>query len=175
MAPDVRSFWVIRKVGYDPNMHRDATAFEEPDDRCNEKRFIELCANDPYFVKSEIGEAEIASVGCSHFNQLIVMCIDHVPYAENDKITVNGRLSAEKFTAKYPAMQPLFTEGMEWAVWKAAAETMYPTLPMLAERALNAKNVAQQDEHAFQMYHRAVVMAETYKKGRTPLITRRSL
>ena len=67
--------------------------------------------------------------GCSHFNQLLAACIDHVEYGESETLTVNGRLSREKFTVKFPGMKTLFDEGMDWTVWKKVAEEMYRPCP----------------------------------------------
>ena len=56
----------VTTIGVDPDLYRDATAFEEPDSRENEIKFLELCALDEHLGNFEKGQIEVSSVACSH-------------------------------------------------------------------------------------------------------------
>ena len=149
----------VDSVGYDPDVHRDATAFEEGPKRLNEKAFIELSEQDDKLSTYKLGDMEYASVACTHFNQALAATEDRIEW-DNENITIDGRLSKEKLIARQPEIAPLFegTGGLTWTVWKPEAEELYPELPDIAQRALNAKYAAQQQEGWQIAYQRAVVV-----------------
>jgi hypothetical protein len=85
------------------------------------------------------------------------------------ELCIDGKLSRAKLVERNPALDEVFERGMWWDVWDAAAEEMYPLLPDVAQRALNAKHVAQQDESNFQVLLRVVSSSERLvKNGRCP-------
>ena len=61
----------IDRTGVSPDLYKDATAFEEPPDRVNEKMFIRICRNDSNLRNYRPGEIEVSSVACSHWNQAL--------------------------------------------------------------------------------------------------------
>jgi len=161
---------VVDAVGFDPSMLHDATAFEEPPTRDNEMKWLEICASDELLADFKPGDIEIASVACTHFNQSIASTIDKRPWA-NESITFDGRLSQERLVAKYPDMEELFNVGLHWDVWKIEAEVMYPWLPDVAQRAINAKYAAQQTEGWQHMYQRAVMIINSPLAQKSPDIS----
>ena len=150
----------VMGVGYDPDAHRDATSFQEGPDRLNEKKFLETVENDALLASFNPGDIESSSVGCSHFNQFLAATIDGVP-SDVKALTIDGRLSKAKLINRYPDMEVLFTEGLEWIEWFHEAELLYPELPDICQRGLNAKYAAQQDEHWGHQYQRAVTVLNT--------------
>ena len=148
----------VCSVGVDLDLLKDAMSFEEPPSRVNEKAFMQKCANDPRLPSCiEPGQIEVSSVACSHFNQALHSADEGKPH-DNEEICIDGHLSKAKIIAKHPLLGPIFEEGMDWWVWKADAETMYPSLPDVAQRALNAKFSVQQGQDCFQVYGRAVAL-----------------
>ena len=147
----------VDAVGYDPDVHRDATAFEEGPQRLNEAAFVKLTEQDDLLRTYEYGEMEAASVACTHFNQSLAAA-DAGVLCEIESISIDGRLSKQKLMARHPRIAPLFSEGLTWCVWKFEAEVLYPELPDIAQRAINAKHVAQQQEGWNHAYQRAVVV-----------------
>ena len=74
----------------------------------------------------------------------------------NTRLTIDGKLSVHKIVGQHVLLKNLFVEGMDWFVWKASAEILFPSLPDIAQRALNAKYSVQQGQDVFQVYLRAV-------------------
>ena len=145
-------------VGVDMDLLKDATAFEEPLSRVSEKAYLQKCKNDPRLPSNVVpGQVEISSVACSHFAQALNMVLESKPH-DNTAICMDGKLSRAMIVGKHPLLEPLFQDGMDWFVWKAKAAMMYPTLPDVAQRALNAKFSVQQGQDAFQMFARAVLL-----------------
>ena len=137
---------------------KDATAFEEPLSRVSEKAYLQKCKNDPRLPSNVVpGQVEISSVACSHFAQALNMVLESKPH-DNPAICMDGKLSRAMIVGKHPLLEPLFQDGMDWFVWKEVAAMMYPTLPDVAQRALNAKFSVQQGQDAFQMFARAVLL-----------------
>ena len=137
-------------VGYDPDVHKDATAFENEADRSSINSFLKIQKNDEHLALYEESDIDANSVACSHFNQFLAAAIDCRPTPSLcDKIQLDGKLSKEVCCAHNPGMDDAF-EGLEWCVWKSSSEVMYPKLPDFAQRALNAKYAAQQEENIFE-------------------------
>ena len=162
----------IDAVGYDSSCHADATAFEEGPQRLNEKKFVPLTESDDMLKTYKLGDIDAASVACTHFTQAISAAEARVAW-DNQNITEGGCLSQEKLICRHPEMSGLFGEhgGITYTVWKASAEEMYPGLPDLAQRALNAKYAAQQQERWPIAYQRAVKVlnSEAAKKSLNPV------
>ena len=74
----------------------------------------------------------------------------------NERLTVDGKLSVHKIVDGHPLLKDVFVIGMEWFVWKAPAEVLFPSLPDIAQRALNAKYSIQQGQDVFQVHLRAM-------------------
>ena len=150
----------VMNVGYDPEVHKDATAFEAEDDGSSIQSFIALICNDEYLARYEAEDIEIVSVGSSHFNQFLAAAIDGRPTpSTHTQIQINNHLNKDVCMAHAPDMGEAF-EGMTWCVWKKVSAVLYPQLPDIAQRALNAKYAAQQEEHNFHHYQRAnLIMA----------------
>ena len=146
----------VCSVGIDLDLIKDATAFEEPASRVNEKAFLRKCEND-HRLPSEMVEGciEISSVSCTHFTQAMNMIIEGKPH-NNKKLCVEGFLSKPRIAKSHPLLEPILEQGMTFWIWKAAADTTYPGLADLAQRALNAKFSVQQGQDCFQMFCRAV-------------------
>ena len=145
----------IDKVGVTLDLLKDATAFEEPETRINESKFLVKCATDDFLANYDRGSIEVSSVSCSHFNQAMAAVIDGLSYC-NPELCIDGRLSAAKIVGKYPLLDNILAHGLEWHVWKRDAEVLYPDLPDIAQRALNAKYTVHQTQDCFQMLGRAV-------------------
>ena len=151
-------------VGFDADMLRDATAFEEPENRANEAAFLKLVEMDEHLARFRKGDIEVSSVACSHYNQFLAAAIDGVP-SSYDNLSLSGRLNKDVLMNRYPEMEFIFTKGMSWTVWKRDAEQLYPDLPDIAQRALNAKYAAQQREHGFHHFQRAgeIILSDAAK------------
>ena len=148
----------VCSVGVDLDLLKDAMSFEEPPSRVNETAFIQKCKNDPRLPSNIMpGQIEVSSAACSHFNQAL-HCVLEGKAHNNEAICIDGHLSKAKIIAKHPLLGPIFDEGLEWCVWKSEAERMYPSLPDVAQRALNAKFSVQQGQDCFQLYGRAVAL-----------------
>ena len=81
----------------------------------------------------------------------------HGPQAHpNERLTIDGKLSVHKIVDGHVLLKDLFVNGMEWFVWKASAEVAFPSLPDIAQRALNAKFSVQQGQDVFQVMLRAM-------------------
>ena len=61
----------VDRIGVCPDLFKDATAFEEPPDRVNEKAFLIRCAADKHLRKYKPGDIQISSIACSHWNQAL--------------------------------------------------------------------------------------------------------
>lgn len=150
----------VNAVGFDWKVCEDATAFEENDNRSNEKEFLKLVDSDELLARYKPGDIEISSVGCTHFNQYIAAVVDRRP-TPSEKLGVDGHHSQEMLVGKEPETREIYDDGLYWDVWFKRAELLYPTLPDVAQRALNAKYSAQQEEHCFHHYQRAVKVLNT--------------
>ena len=74
----------------------------------------------------------------------------------NERLTIDGKLSVHKIVSGHMLLKDVFANGMEWFVWRASAETLFPSLPDIAQRALNAKYSVQQGQDVFQVFLRAL-------------------
>ena len=74
----------------------------------------------------------------------------------NERLTIDGKLSVHKIVDGHVLLKDLFVTGMEWFVWKASAEVLFPSLPDIAQRALNAKYSVQQGQDVFQVHLRSM-------------------
>ena len=74
----------------------------------------------------------------------------------NERLTIDGKLSVHKIVDAHMLLKDVFVNGMEWFVWKASAEILFPSLPDIAQRALNAKYSVQQGQDVFQVFLRAL-------------------
>ena len=63
-------------IGVDPDLFKDATAFEEPSHRPNEIEFLKLCQTDDCLRKYTAGEVEVSAVACTHWNQALAAADD---------------------------------------------------------------------------------------------------
>ena len=61
----------VDRVGVCPDLFKDATSFEEPQSRINETKFLERCATDKLLREYKLGDIQLSSVACSHWNQAI--------------------------------------------------------------------------------------------------------
>ena len=60
----------VCKVGVDLDLIKDATAFEEPASRVNERAFLQKCQNDDRLPSQMVqGCIEISSVACTHLRR----------------------------------------------------------------------------------------------------------
>ncbi len=150
----VRTLIDINHVGVDSSLWADATAFEEPTDRPNEDAFREVCKIDPLLAPCPQGSIEISSVACTHFNQALCAAEAGVP-CDDAEVSELGKLNVAKIVSRNPLMADAF-KGLEWTIWKKEAEIMYPSLPQLAQAALNSKYSVQQGQDVFQQFGRAV-------------------
>ena len=73
----------------------------------------------------------------------------------NPNLTVDGRLNKQKILERHPLLAQYFDDGIEIITWKYEAEELWPGLPDLAQRALNAKHSIQTGTDQFQCYIRA--------------------
>ena len=147
----------IDSMGFCADLVKDATAFEEPPSRINEKEFIQKCETDALLVTPAPGTIEVSTVACSHFSQAMRNAVAELPH-DNVRLCANGRLSVSTICRQFPLMKPLFDMGIEFNVWKSVAEDLYPNLPDIAQRALNAKFQSQRGIDCFQLFGRASMM-----------------
>ena len=73
----------------------------------------------------------------------------------NENLTIDGKLNVSKIVSQHPLMKPIFETGMMWTVFKSEAEEIWPQLPDIAQRALNAKFSVQQGQDCFQVFFRS--------------------
>ena len=151
----VKTIDIVDGVGHDWDACKDSTVIEDPMHEHEEWFLREIIANDDMLPDYRPGDTEVASVGGTHYTMGLGMIelrrnVSHTGLCE--RITTDGRLSKEKVVARYPEMEDVIDNGLEYDVWKANSVKLYPDLPDVAQRALNAKHVAQQDEGAFQIY-----------------------
>ena len=86
----------IDKVGVSADLYRDATAFEEPSDRPNETKWIQLTKNDEHLVEYRKGDVEVASVACSHWNQALYSAAAGKATPPNNALLNNAHPSSLK-------------------------------------------------------------------------------
>ena len=109
-------------VGYDADVHSDATAFENEVDHSSIKSFLKVQENDEHLARYVESDIDANSVACSHFNQFLAAAIDCRPTPSiSEKIQLDGKLSKDVCCAHNPAMDDAF-EGLEWCVWKIPAQ-----------------------------------------------------
>ena len=81
----------------------------------------------------------------------------HGPQAHpNERLTIDGKSSVHKIVDGHRLLKDIFVNGMEWFVWKGEAEVAFPSLPDIAQRALNAKYSVQQGQDVFQVLLRSM-------------------
>jgi hypothetical protein len=146
----------VNRIGVSMDLLKDATAFEEPRTRINENAFIAKTQLDKYLATYVAGQVHVSSVACSHFNQALMAVEQGIEYHDLSLTTSSGRLSKEKLCTKHPLFIPIFSEGLEWWVWKEEAEQLFPRLPVIVQKALNTKFSVQQGQDGFQLYICAV-------------------
>ena len=145
----------VDAIGFDPTLIKDATCFEEGDDRENIKRFMEVIAADPDIPNYDQNKIESVACACSHFNIAIGQAFNEIEHP-NKHLTVDGKLNVQKIIERFPLIKPIFTNrGLEWDRWKKKAMILYPSLPRLAQRALNVKGQTTQGQSNFELYIRA--------------------
>ena len=152
----------IALVGVDMDLVKDATSFEEPADRRNEKLFVQKCKVDELLARYIDGQIEVSSVGCTHFNQALASVMEGKPH-NNEKLCIDGRLSMAKVAERYPVLKSVFEHGLTWWIWKAEVDDLYPDLADIAQRALNAKYSVQQGQDGFHLFARAINLLNTVK------------
>jgi hypothetical protein len=146
----------VARIGVSLDLLKDATAFEEPPTRVNEKALIAKTDNDKLLARYKDGQVTASSVACSHFNQALAAVQQGLQYEHPMLSSADGRLSKEKLCMEHPLLAPIFEHGLKWWVWKAEAEVLFPKLASIAQTALNAKYSVQQGMDSFQLYIRAV-------------------
>ena len=152
---------VVINVGYDTELCKDATAWEVEDDGSSVKLFLDIVANDEHLARYTENDIDAISVACSHFNQFLAATIESRPTpSANVRMQVDGRLSKSACLEFSPAMSSAF-EGLDWTLWSKESAILYPKLPDIAQRALNAKFNGFQDEHNFHHYQRAHLVLNT--------------
>ena len=75
----------IDNMGFCADLVKDATAFEEPPSRINEKEFIQKCETDALLVTPAPGTIEVSTVACSHFSQVMNNAVTELPH-ENARL-----------------------------------------------------------------------------------------
>jgi len=146
----------VIRVGVSMDLLKDATAFAEPQSRVNVNAFIAKTDADKLLARYNADQILVSSVACSHFNQALAAVKQGVHYDNQMLSSADGRLSQEKICQKYPVLIPIFEHGLNWAVWSVEAESLFPSLANIAQRALNTKYSVQQGQDTFQLYIRAV-------------------
>ena len=146
----------IDLVGVEPDLFKDATCFEEDDDRLNEIKFMKLTAQDDMLAPCK-GKLEASSVACAHFNQALYAAECGMPN-NNKNLCLDGKLNVAVIKQAHPLLAPVFDGGLKWITWRKGVEALYPSLPDIAQRALNAKHSTQQGQDHFQMYGRACML-----------------
>jgi hypothetical protein len=146
----------IELVGVEPDLFKDATCFEEDDARLNEIKFMKLTAQDDLLAPCK-GKLEASSVACSHFNQALYAAVCGMPN-DNKNLCLDGKLNVAYIKQAHPLLAHVFDVGLKWTTWKKGVEALYPSLPDIAQRALNSKHSTQQGQDAFQMYGRACML-----------------
>ena len=82
----------------------------------------------------------------------IATCMVHTT---NTNLTIDGRFNLAKILDRHPLLESLFKQGMSFTTWTAVAEELFPALPDIAQRALNAKYSVQSGQDIFQCFIRA--------------------
>jgi len=148
-------FESIDGLGFDPSLIKDATAFEEGPHKPNIEAFMEKVAADQMLPRYDAKNLEISSVACSHFNIAIGQACQGMPHG-NERFTVDGCLNVAKMKQAEPDMsEVLDKKGCRWTVWLYPAAELYPGLPQLAQRAINAKMQTTSGINNFELFSRA--------------------
>ena len=102
----------IDSMGFCADLVKDATAFEEPPSRINEKEFIRKCEADDPLITPAPGTVEISTVACSHFSQAMKNAVAELPH-DNARLCIEGRLNVSQICRQFPLMKPMFDTGIE--------------------------------------------------------------
>ena len=166
---DASEIWnMIDDLGLDPDLYADATAFEESEERLNIDAFMNVVSNDTMLPRYNANQLEAASVANSHWNNAIGQALSGMPHS-NKKFTVDGKLNPQKMLQSMPKIAEIFQkEGIWWNLWINPSEKLYPTLPALAQRALNAKMRATQGISNFELYSRVCAMLSNPEIAKNP-------
>ena len=105
-------------------------------------------------------QVKFGSLACGHTNRFLCAVLDAVP-CELENLSVDGRMSFSKIVGKDPGLQDALKSGLNWLVLKATVGVLYPTLPDLVQRAMQATGLAQRDEIEVQLLQRIQGAAKT--------------
>ena len=105
-------------------------------------------------------QVQFGSLACGHTNRFLCAVLDAVP-CELENLSVDNRMSSSKIVANDPGLQDALTNGLKWLILKAIVGVLYPTLPDLVQRAMQATGLAQRAENEVQLLQRIQGAAKT--------------
>jgi hypothetical protein len=140
----------------------DAQCCEDDDQHSNEKFTINQCQHDELLPQYTSGMVDFASLASGHANQLFGAMIQQRP-STIAELSVDGKLSKDKFLQNHPQAASVFTDGIMWTVYRKEAISMYPEIPAIVEQAMNLKNKIYKSENSISLLNRAVVHIITCK------------
>ena len=137
------------KVGADRKELHNAFAIElarQPKEREAQVAFNQQLVDAANGLLAQVtGNERVASVGCGHMAAFTKAAIIGTRTSEASLQDVNGNLALASFIASDSELQAMIKEGWEWTVFKAECEEMWPMLPDLLQRGLNATNTLSAD------------------------------
>ena len=136
----------IHKVGADVEQLKKATCFEmcptEP------LRSVQVDFNDRLVRLSDgmlapvNGSERFLSVSCGHTASFCKAALASCKTPQKTVADSAGRLNSQTLSQNDPAMKAMLEKGWSWTVVPWQCEATWPTLPDIAQRALNASNNA---------------------------------
>ena len=134
----------IKKVGADLVLLKKATAFEiSPMIPMKMKQFEfnrKLVQNSCGLLAPVSGTERFVSVSCGHTVQFCKAALAGCVTPQTSLADATGRLNVQAISNGDKAFQVMLEKGWSWTVVPWPVEATWPSLPDLAQRALNASN-----------------------------------
>lgn len=134
----------IKRVGADLAELKKATAFELS--AVGDRKLMQLSFNQNMVDRSKgmlaplSGSERYLSVSCGHTAQFAKAAAASCTTPQPALADTNGCLNIQHLAKDDPTLHAMLTKGWSWTVLPWQVEETWPTLPDLAQRALNASN-----------------------------------
>ena len=79
---------------------------------------------------------------------------------DNKNLCLDGKLNVAYIKQAHPLLAHVFDVGLKWTTWKKGVEALYPSLPDIAQRALNSKHSTQQGQDEFPDVRKGMYVAQ---------------
>lgn len=134
----------IKRVGADRTQLTQATAFElspmEPKRSQQLKMNSDLISRSAGLLAPLNGSERLLSVGCGHTVAFCRAALVSCPTPQASIADASGCLNVQMLTKLDPEFKIMLEKGWSWTVLPWQVEEVWPRLPDLAQRALNASN-----------------------------------